>query len=69
MDTVSEFHAEEPQTTASDGLAQCLYVAARVGFKSDERRLIYQRATTPQNSVLCARHKILCLRVPLQKKS
>ena len=33
MDTVSEFHAEVPQATASEGLAQGPYVAAREGFK------------------------------------
>ena len=33
MDTVSEFHAKAPQATASAGLAQVPYVAARVGFK------------------------------------
>ena len=30
---VSEFHAEAPQATASEGLAQGPYVAARVGVK------------------------------------
>ena len=33
MDTVSEFNAEAPQTTASEGLAQGLYVAPRAGFE------------------------------------
>src|SRR6218665_531693 len=32
-DTVSEFHAEAPQATASEGLAQDPYVAARAGFE------------------------------------
>ena len=32
-DTVSEFHAEASQATASGGLAQGSYVVARVGFK------------------------------------
>ena len=32
-DTVSEFHAEEPQATASEGLAQGPYVEARTGFE------------------------------------
>jgi len=31
---VSEFHAEVPQTIASEGLAQGPYVAARVGFET-----------------------------------
>jgi len=33
MDSVPEFHAEAPQATASKGLAQGPYVAARVGFE------------------------------------
>ena len=33
MDSVSEIHAEAPQTTASKGLAQGPYVAARAGFE------------------------------------
>ena len=49
--TVSEFHAEAPQGTASEGLAQGSYKVARAGFKphdpSDERQRIYQWATTP----------------------
>src|SRR6218665_1440833 len=32
-DTVSEFHAEAPQPTASEGLAQDPCVAARTGFE------------------------------------
>src|SRR6218665_3531881 len=32
--TVSGFHAEAPQATASGGLAQGQYVAARAGFES-----------------------------------
>ena len=31
--TVTEFHAEAPQATASEGLAQGSYVAARAGFE------------------------------------
>ena len=33
MAAVSEFHAEAQQTTASEGLAQSPYVAARAGFE------------------------------------
>ena len=33
MDTVSEFHAEAPQATASQGLAQGPFVAARAGVE------------------------------------
>ena len=32
-DTVSEFQAEVPQTTASEGLAHGPYLAARTGFE------------------------------------
>src|SRR6218665_2052543 len=32
-DTVSEFHAEAPQATAREGLAQDPYVVARVGVE------------------------------------
>jgi len=32
-DTVLEFHAEEPQATVSEGLAQGPYVAATAGFE------------------------------------
>src|SRR6218665_1056772 len=32
-DTLPELHAEEPQTTASEGLAQGPYMAARYGFQ------------------------------------
>ena len=32
-DAESEFHAEAPQATASGGLAQSPYVAARAGFE------------------------------------
>jgi len=31
-DTAPEFHAEAPQTTVNEGLAQGSYVAARAGF-------------------------------------
>jgi len=31
---VSEIHAEVPQATASEGLAQGSYVAARAGFEA-----------------------------------
>jgi len=37
--TVSEFHAEAPQTTASEGLAQGPYVAATAGFKHTTLRM------------------------------
>ena len=33
MDTVSKLHAEAPQATASEGLAQGPYVADRAGFE------------------------------------
>ena len=33
MDTVPEFHAEAPQATVSEGLAQGTYVVARAGVE------------------------------------
>src|SRR6218665_1761657 len=38
MDTLSEFHVEVLQATASEGLAQGLYVAARKGFETVTHR-------------------------------
>ena len=40
-----EFHAEQPQATVNEGLAQAPYAAARVGFERvcdplDERRQV-----------------------------
>ena len=53
-DTVSEFHAEAPQATASEGHPQGSYMVARAGFeptilqmKGDEST--NERATTPHN--------------------
>ena len=40
MDTVSEFRAEVPQATASEGLAQGSYVAARAGVEPTTLRMI-----------------------------
>jgi len=46
---LSEFHAEAPHATASEGLVQGPYMAAGAGFEpTDERQRIYQRATMPQ---------------------
>ena len=39
-DTVLEFHAEAPQATVSEGLAQGPYVTARTGFEPATLRLI-----------------------------
>src|SRR6218665_3625652 len=38
-DTVSEFHAEATQATASKGLTQCLCVAARARFETTTFRM------------------------------
>ena len=53
-DTVSEFHAEAPQATASEGLAQGAYVTPRAGFepatlrtKGDESTNEPSRPTIP----------------------
>jgi len=52
-DTLSEFHTEAPQATASEGLAQCLYVAGQSRIRtrntSDERRRIHQWTIVPHN--------------------
>ena len=40
-----EFHAEVPQATASEGLAQGPYVAARVGFKPANLRTKGNKST------------------------
>jgi len=37
---VPEFHAEEPQATANEGLAQGPYAAARAGFEPTTLRTI-----------------------------
>ena len=34
-----EFHAEVPQAIASEGLAQCPYMAARAGFEPTALRM------------------------------
>ena len=44
-DTVSEFHAEAPQATASEGLAQCPYVAAIAGVEPTTIRTIGAHST------------------------
>ena len=52
-DTVSEFHAEAPQATASEGLAQGPYVAARAGFEPMTPRMKGDESTNepPQSTV------------------
>src|SRR6218665_2252103 len=42
-DTVPEFHAEAPQATVSEGLAQGPYVAARAGVEPTTLRLRVER--------------------------
>ena len=38
MDTVLKFHAEEPQATVSEGLAQGPYLVPRAGFEPTKLR-------------------------------
>ena len=42
---MSEFHAEAPQATASEGLAQGLYVAAKAEFESATLRVKGDQST------------------------
>ena len=42
---MSEFHAEAPQATASEGIAQGLYVAARAGFSPTTLRMKVDEST------------------------
>src|SRR6218665_3227861 len=44
-DTVSEFHADELQATASEGLAQRPYMAARAGFEPTTLRMKCDEST------------------------
>src|SRR6218665_1808829 len=50
---VSEFHAEAPQATVSEGLAKGPYVAARVGF---EPTTIRMKGVESNNETLYAPH-------------
>src|SRR6218665_3335827 len=55
MDTVLQFHTKAKQVTASEGLASCPYVAARMGFDHSNLLPFKQKATnvppfpTPHN--------------------
>ena len=48
---VSEFHAEAPQATASKGLAQGPYVAARTGFEPTTLRTKGDESTNDLNKL------------------
>jgi len=50
---VSEFHAEAPQVTASEGLAQGPYVAARAGFGSMTLRTKGGESTNEPQRPIC----------------
>src|SRR6218665_1425950 len=52
MDTVSEFHAEAPQATASEELAQGIYVVARAGFEPTTLRVPYFLSCLPCSFLL-----------------
>ena len=55
QDTVPEFHAEAPQATASEGLAQGPYVADRVGLKPTTLRTKDVESTNaPPHPHLCS---------------
>src|SRR6218665_1672084 len=53
MDTVSEFHAKAQQATASEGLAQGPYVAARAGFEPMTLRMKGDESTNEPAPRLC----------------
>ena len=54
-DSLSEFHTEAPQATASEGLAHGLYVAARAGFEPAALRTKGAESTNepPRPQCLC----------------
>jgi len=62
---VSEFHAETPQATVSEGLAQDIFVAANLGLEPTtlrtKRRRICRLATTRYNQPWYVRAGLLCL--------
>src|SRR6218665_1716287 len=73
MDAVSEFHAEAPQATESEGLAQGLYVADRAGFepttlwtKGDESTSKPPRPAAVVSTCCCfCFHVSVCVSMPL----
>jgi len=50
---VLEFHAEAPQATVSEGLAQGPYVAARAGFKPVTLRMKGVESTNAPPRLTC----------------
>ena len=54
-DTVSVFHSEAPQVTASEGLAQGPYVAARAGFEPMTLRAKVINSTNAPHTPNCGR--------------
>jgi len=56
LDTAPEFHAEAPQATASEGLAQGPYVAARAGVEPttlwSKGLTLLMRHNVPQSAML-----------------
>ena len=54
--TVSEFHAKAPQATASEGLAQGPYVAARAGFELTTLRMKGDKSTNEPScpTIMCS---------------
>ena len=54
--TVSEFHAEAPQATASEGLAQDLYMATRAGIEPTTIRTIGVDSTNEPPRSMCSHY-------------
>src|SRR6218665_2370937 len=50
--TMSEFHAEAPKSTASEGLAQGPYVTARAGFEPRTLRTKFVESTNEPPSLI-----------------
>ena len=57
---MSEFHAEVPQATESEGLAQGSYVVARVGFKPAILRTKDAKSTNEPQCMQCVHVMNVC---------
>ena len=60
-DTVLEFHAEAPQATATEGLAQGPYVATRAGLEPASLRTKGEESTNERPRPTRGRDVVMCL--------